>query len=130
MQMEAHCEGGAGAAGQPVLAAQIVAIGGEIELAGIGQPELGAIAVMRCGDPLMPAFFGALAAQHAWGWAERAVRADLDRVGVGDDHYGMSGAGARGPLPGRLRPAVAAAIDDDAVAPVTQLEREEAGMSV
>ena len=64
MQMKAHRERVAGAAGQLVLAAHVVAVGSEIKLARVGQPEALAIAVMAAGDPLVAGFLGPLAAHR------------------------------------------------------------------
>src|SRR5205085_12288150 len=62
MQMEAQREGGASAAAQPVFAAQIVAVGRQVQFARIIQSETLAITVMARRDPLMAALLGALTA--------------------------------------------------------------------
>ena len=98
----------------------------EIQLARIGHPETLAIAVMRRGDPLMAALLGALAAHRCRGAAERAVGRDLDRVGVADDQHRVRRARPRHPPPGRVRAAIAAAIDDDPLASLAELERQRA----
>ena len=120
--MKAHRERLAGPAGQPVLAAQIIAIGRQVKLARIAQPEARLVAVMRRGDPLMSVLLGTLAMHRVRGMAKRAVGLDLDRVGVADDQHRMSGAGTRDLVPGRLWAAIAAAIDDDPIASLAQLE--------
>src|SRR5271166_5164119 len=53
VEVKADSKGCAGPAGQPFLAAQILAIGGEKELSLIGQTESLTIAVMCCRDPLL-----------------------------------------------------------------------------
>src|SRR5437762_838013 len=60
MQMKAHCELDARAAGQLVLAAQIVAVGGQIELARIGQTKARLVQIVPRHEPLMPGFLGAV----------------------------------------------------------------------
>ncbi len=60
MEMEADGEAAPGRAGQRILAAQIVAVGGEEELARVAQAEGAAIAVMRRRDPEIAAILGAL----------------------------------------------------------------------
>src|SRR5712691_7047582 len=126
--MKAQRERRAGAAGQLVFAAQIVAVRREVKLARIGHAKTRAIAVMGGCDPLMPAILGALAAHRARSPAERAVSPDLDSVDITDDHHRMRRARPRDAAPGRLGAAISAAIDDDPLAPLAQLEGEGSGM--
>src|SRR5215472_16789168 len=85
---------------------------------------------MAGGDPLMAAFLGAFAAYRRRPVAERAVVADLDRVGVGDNQHRVRRACPCRRSPRRLATAMTAAIDDDPLAPLAQLERQEAGMGM
>src|SRR5207237_4151964 len=73
VQMEAHRERVARAARQLVLAAQIVAVAGEIKLARIAQPISLPVAIVVRGDPLVAGFLGPLATHHGGSAAERAV---------------------------------------------------------
>src|SRR5436190_20079746 len=122
MQVEAHGKRRPGKPAQPVLTAQILAVGREEELASIDQPKALAIAVMRRGDPLLTLVLGTLANNRSRDAAECAVRADLDRIGIGDDHDRMRGARPRDPPPIRLGTAIGAAIDDDPLALMAQFE--------
>src|SRR5205823_2895879 len=116
MQMKAHGELDARAAGQLVLAAQIVAVGGQIELARIGQTKARLVQIVPRHEPLMPGFLGAVPMHGRRGLADRAVLLDLDRVGVADNQHRMRRARSSEATPGRLRAAITAAIDDDALA--------------
>src|SRR5260370_1344258 len=89
MQVKAQRERRAGAAGQLVFAAQIVAVGGQVKLARIGHAEARAIAVMGGRDPLMPAVLGALAAHRGRSPTKRAVNLDLDSISIADDQHRM-----------------------------------------
>src|SRR5205823_118415 len=62
VEVEAHRKWRAGAAGQLVLAAQIVAVAREVKLPGVGHAKARAVAVVAGGDPLVAALLGALAA--------------------------------------------------------------------
>src|SRR4051812_1506946 len=130
MQMEAHRERVAGAAGQLVLAAHVVAVRSEIKLARIGQPEALAVAVMAAGDPLVTGFLGAFAAHRGRAAAERPCAWVPDEMGVADAQHRTRRAARGYAAPAGLRAAVAAAIDDDALAPLAQLEGQGAGMRV
>src|SRR2546423_4417053 len=130
MQVKTHRKGRPGKSGQPVLPPQILAIGREKQLAGINQPEALAIAIMRRGDPLLTLVLGTLASNRSRAAAERAVGADLDRIGIGDDHDRMRGARPGDPPPIRLGAAVGTAIDDDPLALMAQLERPRTGMGL
>ena len=85
---------------------------------------------MRCGHPLLTLMLRTLANNRGRGAAERAIGADLDRIGIGDDHDRMRSARPRDPPPIRLRAAIGAAIDDDPLALMAQFERQGAGMRV
>src|SRR5437868_11634993 len=65
VQVEANREDRPGETGQPVLAAQVLTVGGEEQLACIDQPEALAIAVMRPGDPLLTLVLGPLASDRS-----------------------------------------------------------------
>ncbi len=62
--------------------------------------------------------------------AERTVGHDLRGVGIGDNQHRVGCGRAGNAAPRRLIAAIAAAIDDDAVPPVAQLERQGAGMGL
>src|SRR5262249_47186244 len=128
MQMEAHREIDARLPGQPVLAAEVVAVGGQVELAGVAEAEAPLVKIVLRHDPMMAAFFGALALNGSGILAEPPVCLDLARVRVADAQPRRPRAGARDAAPGRFRAAIAAAIDDDALALATQLEGQHAGM--
>src|SRR2546423_15439386 len=130
MQVKTNRKGRPGKSGQPVLPAQILAVGREKQLAGIDQPEAFAVAVMRRRDPLLTLVLGTLASNRSRAAAERAVGANLDRVGIGDDHDRMRGARPRDPPPIGLRAAIGAAIYDDPLALMAQLERQWTCMRV
>ena len=128
--MKAHGELDARAAGQLVLAAQIVAVGGQIELARIGQTKAWLVQIVPRHEPLMPSFLGAVPMHGRRGLADRAVLLDLDCVGVADNQHRMRRARSSEATPGRLRAAITAAIDDDALALAAQFEGQHAGMRV
>ena len=128
VQMKAHRKGDPGPAGQLVLAAQIVAVRRQVQLARVGHAEAAADSRHGCRDPLVAAS-SARSQRHVAGpAAERAVGQDLGRVGIADDQHRMRRAGARHTAPGRFGAAIPAAIDDDPVAPLAQLEGQRAGM--
>src|SRR6266567_5038694 len=70
-------EGRSRQTGQPVLAAQILAIGGEKQLAGVDQAKALAIAVMRRRDPLLAFVLGTFASNRRRAAPKDAVRTDL-----------------------------------------------------
>src|SRR5712675_1909557 len=78
----------------------------------------------------MPGFLGAVPMHGRRGLADRAVLLDLDRVGVADNQHRMRRARSSEATPGRLRAAITAAIDDDALALAAQFEGQHAGMRV
>src|SRR6476659_5046535 len=120
MQMKAHGKLDAGAAGQLVLAAQIVAVGGQIKLARIAQAKARLVQIVPRHQPLMPGFLGAIPMHGRRGTADRAVLLDLDRAGVADHHHRMRRARSSEAAPGWLWAAVTAAIDDSALALTAQ----------
>src|SRR6185312_11458689 len=128
MQMEADGEALSGAALEPVLAAQILAIGGEEELAVMDEAEARRVAVMARLQPMRALLLGALAQDIQRPPADPVAVADLGRVGVGDDQRRMRRGGARDAPPLGTGSMIGAAIDDEPLASVAQLEGKRAGM--
>src|SRR5712671_356279 len=130
VQVKAYGEGRSRQTGHPVLAAQILTIGGEEQLAGVDQAKALAIAVMRRRDPLLAVVLGTFASNRRRTTAKGAIRPDLDGVGISHHQHGMRGARPRDPPPVRLGAAIRAAIDDDAFALVAKFEGQRAGVGV
>src|ERR1051326_6697185 len=120
MQVEADGKLAAGAPGQLVLAAQIVAVRCQIELARIGQAKARLIQIVPRHQPLMPGFLKTVPMYDRGGLADRAVSLNFDRIGVADHQHRMRRARSREAAPSRLWAAIAAAIDDDALAIAAQ----------
>src|SRR5436305_5213825 len=116
--MEADREADIGPTGQPLLAAQIVAVRSEIKLALISHAEARPVTVVHRRHPLMAGVFGALAADRRGTVGNIPIAVDTEGVGVGDHEYRMRRARSGHPPPRRLCAAIAAAIDDDALAPL------------
>src|SRR6516225_4048271 len=128
MQVKAHGKSCAGPPGQPLLAPEILAVGGQEKLARVGQSEPPAISVMGCGNPLLAFVLGTFTSDRRLAAADGAVLPNFDRVGVGDDEHRMRGTRPRDARPARFWSAIGAAIDDDALALVAHLKRQCAGM--
>src|SRR5665213_1447499 len=114
----------AAGAGQPVLAAQILAVGGQVNLALVAQAEDSLIAVMAAGDVLVAVLLVAALRHVARLGGEMPVRADLRRIGLGDDQRRMRRGRAHRIAPRRIVAVIGAAIDDQSLLAVTQLEGE------
>src|SRR5665213_545981 len=120
----------AAGAGQPVLAAQILAVGGQVNLALVAQAEDSLIAVMAAGDVLVAVLLVAALRHVARLGGEMPVRADLRRIGLGDDQRRMRRGRAHRIAPRRIVAVIGAAIDDQSLLAVTQLEGEAARMGL
>src|SRR5215470_3558495 len=95
MKVKADGEGSSGKTYQLVLAAQVLAVGGEEHLTGINQSEALAVAVVARRDPLLPLMLGTLAGDGRRCAANRAVCSDLKRICIRDHHDRMCGTCAR-----------------------------------
>src|ERR1700689_882988 len=138
MEMETDGEAAArapraGCALEPVLAAQILAVGRQIDLAAVDQAESRAIGVMARAHILVAVLLAALRRNRERRPGEMPVGRDFGRAGITDDERRMRRGGAHGEPPRRLRATLiavepGAAIDQQPLGPETHLQRQRPGM--
>src|SRR5215831_1420787 len=128
MEMEADGKSLSRASGKAILAAQIVAIGSEKELAGMDEAEGRLVAVMARLEPLRPIIIGALRGEEARRPGKAALRSHLAGICVGDVERRMRRRRPRRRAPLRVGSVIAAAIDDEPLPAMAHLERQDAGM--
>ncbi len=130
MQVEAHGEPVVAGPGQRILAAQVCAVGAEIEAAVVDQSQAARESVMAGVDPGVAVGFATVDGHLARAVAQPAAGQHLRRVDILHRHRRMGGGGALRASPVGHVVGMCAAIDHETFLADADLHTQRAGMGV